>query len=144
EQSIDTPVEGEESDVAVDAELAASAAETSGDEEITPEEAQLFVGIERPFVLAEHVGSDRSPRWSPDGEIIAFTSNIDGRDVIALGSPKEPGGIEMLTWSRESSREPQWSRDGKFLAFLRPIGGGEEFHDIWSFSLEAGELTNLT
>ena len=104
----------------------------------------LEVGGQQPFLLAQHAGSDRSPRWSPDGEIIAFTSTIDGRDVIALGSPKEPGGIEMLTWSRESSREPQWSRDGKFLAFLRPIGGGPEFHDIWSFSLEAGELTNLT
>lgn len=107
-------------------------------------ETELPVGTVQPFLLAEHAGSDRSPRWSPDGEIIAFTSTIDGRDVIALGSPSEPGGIEMLTWSRESSREPQWSRDGKFLAFLRPIGGGPEFHDIWSFSLEAGELTNLT
>lgn len=106
-------------------------------------EDDLLAG-EKPFMLANHSGSDRSPRWSPDGEIIAFTSTIDGRDVIALGSPREPGGIEMLTWSREHSREPQWSRDGKFLGFLRPIGGGPEFHDIWSFSLEAGELTNLT
>ncbi len=106
-------------------------------------EDDLLAG-EKPFILANHAGSDRSPRWSPDGEIIAFTSTIDGRDVIALGSPREPGGMEMLTWSREHSREPQWSRDGKFLGFLRPIGGGPEFHDIWSFSLEAGELTNLT
>ena len=133
-----------EADVAVDADLAASAAEAAGDEEITPEDNPLFVGIDQPFLLAQHAGSDRSPRWSPDGEIIAYTSTIDGRDVIALSSPKEPGGVEMLTWSREPSREPQWSRDGKFLAFLRPIGGGEEYHDIWSFSLEAGELTNLT
>lgn len=120
------------------------------EEEVAPEpvvaepEVELAVGGQQPFLLADHAGADRSPRWSPDGEIIAFTSTIDGRDVIALGSPQEPGGIEMLTWSREPSREPQWSRDGKFLAFLRPIGGGVEYHDIWSFSLEAGELINLT
>lgn len=143
-ESTDVASEDEESDVAVDAELAVSASEAPTDDAIAIDSADLFVGVEQPFVLANHAGSDRSPRWSSDGEIIAFTSNIDGRDVIALGSPKEPGGIEMLTWSRESSREPQWSRDGKFLAFMRPIGGGEEFHDIWSFSLEAGELTNLT
>ncbi|MCA9834477.1 MAG: PD40 domain-containing protein [Thermomicrobiales bacterium] len=100
--------------------------------------------IPEAFLLADHAGADRSPRWSPDGEIIIFTSTVDGRDVIALGSPAEPGGMEMLTWSREPSREPQWSRDGKFIAFLRPIAGGEEYHDIWSFSLEAGVLTNLT
>lgn len=141
----ETTSEGEEDpDVAVDARLAASAAQVPGDGEISPEDTPLFVGVEQPFILANHAGADRSPRWSPDGEIIAFTSTIDGRDVIALGSPKEPGGLEMLTWSREPSREPQWSRDGKFLAFLRPISGGEEYHDIWSFSLEAGELTNLT
>ena len=109
----------------------------------TTESDLPLAGI-RPFLLADHAGADRSPRWSPDGEIIAFTSTIDGRDVIALGSPNEPGGIEMLTWSREPSREPQWSRDGKFIAFLRPISGGNEYHDIWSFSLEAGELVNLT
>ena len=107
-------------------------------------EGDLPLAGAKPFMLANHSGADRSPRWSPDGEIIAFTSTIDGRDVIALGSPNEPGGIEMLTWSREHSREPQWSRDGKFIAFLRPISGGNEYHDIWSFSLEAGELTNLT
>lgn len=102
------------------------------------------VEMAEPYMLADHAGSDRSPRWSPDGEIIAFVSTIDGRDVIALSTPGEPGGLEMLTWSREDSREPQWSRDGKFLAFLRPLSGGEGYHDIWSFSLEAGELSNLT
>lgn len=135
-----------------EAEPDTAASDTDSSDEVLPisevepevEETELAVGIPQPYILANHAGADRSPRWSPDGEILAFTSTIDSRDVIALGSPKEPGGIEMLTWSREPSREPQWSRDGKFLAFLRPIGGGEEHHDIWSFSLEAGELTNLT
>ena len=134
----------EEGEVVVDADLAVSAASAPDEEVVTADESDISIGIAQPFILANHSGADRSPRWSPDGEIIAFTSTIDGRDVIALGSPKEPGGIEMLTWSREPSREPQWSRDGKFLGFLRPISGGEEYHDIWSFSLEAGELTNLT
>lgn len=152
EASVVEVVEGPESpDGQVEDDIVASAATEDADTdtetstaEITVEDADISVGLQQPFILSNHDGADRSPRWSPDGEIIAFTSTIDGRDVIALGSPKEPGGIEILTWSREPSREPQWSRDGKFLAFLRPIGGGEEFHDIWSFSLEAGELTNLT
>ena len=146
EEVVDTESSDVESEVEDAAEVTADdEVEAPVAEDVVAFEAEdIFVGVPQPFMLAQHAGSDRSPRWSPDGEIIAFTSTVDGRDVIALGSPKEPGGMEMLTWSREHSREPQWSRDGKFLGFLRPIGGGEEFHDIWSFSLEAGVLTNLT
>lgn len=132
-----------EADAEAEGDEIVAAAEPAAEEQAVSE-PELTLGEIHAILLADHAGADRSPRWSPDGEIIAFTSTIDGRDVIALGSPSEPGGLEMLTWSRSHSREPQWSRDGKFLAFLRPIDGGEEFHDIWSFSLEAGVLTNLT
>lgn len=97
-------------------------------------------------LLVSHAGADRSPRWSPDGVLIAMTSTIDGRDVIAL-TTAEGGGegeIELLTWSRSHDREPAWSRDGKFLAFLRQRPEGEEFHDIYCFSLDSGTLENLT
>ncbi|MCO5216505.1 MAG: alpha/beta fold hydrolase [Thermomicrobiales bacterium] len=144
--------------VTEDTEMVATDTEESEEVEVAPESEEVVVAevvevteatVEEtvpasPYLLAEHAGADRSPRWSPDGEIIAFTSTIDGRDVIALSFPKEPGPLEMLTWSRSDSREPMWSRDGKFLGFLRPIGGGEGYHDIWSFSLEEGVLTNLT
>jgi dipeptidyl aminopeptidase/acylaminoacyl peptidase len=99
-----------------------------------------------PYVLVNHDGADRSPRWSPDGEIIAMTSTIDGRDVIALTTAEggDVAAIELLTWSRSNDREPVWSRDGKFLAFLRQRPEDNEFHDIYCFSLENGELLNLT
>lgn len=142
-EETETPAVEAEAASESEGDIIAAAAEPVA-EEVAEAESEVALGEMQSVLLADHAGADRSPRWSPDGEIIAFTSTIDGRDVIALGSPSEPGGLEMLTWSRSDSREPQWSRDGKFLAFLRPIDGGEEFHDIWSFSLEAGVLTNLT
>ncbi len=91
-------------------------------------------------------GSERSPRWSPDGNIIAFVSNRDGRDTIALATAggDEPTIAELLTWSSADDREPVWSRDGRFLAFTRQRTDGPEHADIYLYSPESGELTNLT
>lgn len=99
-----------------------------------------------PHLLVNHEGADRSPRWSPDGVLIAMTSTIDGQDVITLTTADggDEAAIELLTWSRSHDREPAWSRDGKFLAFLRQRPEGDEFHDIYCFSLESGGLQNLT
>lgn len=96
--------------------------------------------------LVDHAGSDRSPRWSPDGQLIAMTSMIDGRDVITLVpvDDEDASAIELLTWSTSNDREAVWSRDGKFLAFLRQRPEGLEHADIFCYGIETGELTNLT
>src|SRR5699024_8225553 len=99
-----------------------------------------------PRMLVDHPGSDRSPRWSTDGQIIAMTSTIDGRDVIALApvDDSDATAIELLTWSQSHDREAVWSRDGRFLAFLRQRSEGIEHADIFCYALETGELKNLT
>ena len=103
-----------------------------------------------PRLLVESSGSDRSPRWSPDGSRIAFVSHRDRRDVIALATVASPDGgdrpgrAELLTWSMSHDREPAWSRDGRFLAFTRQRGDGPEHADILVFVLDTGELKNLT
>ncbi len=92
------------------------------------------------------VGSERSPRWSVDGTLIAFVSRREGRDVIALATTAgdEPGLAELLTWSDRHDREPVWSRDGRFLAFTRQRGDAPEHADIFTWSPEQGELLDLT
>lgn len=132
-------------------------AEAAADDELTdstePDEDEAILAAtqatesrQQPYVLIEHDGSDRSPRWSPDGDLMAMVSTIDGRDVITLTATAEdaPAGIELLTWSRANDREPVWSRDGKMLAFLRTRPEGPDLADIYCFSLEKGELLNLT
>ncbi len=103
-----------------------------------------------PRLLVESSGSDRSPRWSPDGSRIAFVSHRDRCDVIALATVAttdggdRPGRAELLTWSTSHDREPAWSRDGRFLAFTRQRGDTPEHADILVFVLDTGELKNLT
>jgi dipeptidyl aminopeptidase/acylaminoacyl peptidase len=126
--------------------VAEDAAEPVGAEDAATVAESVDPVTPAPRLLVDHAGADRSPRWSPDGEILAFTSTIDGRDVIALApaTSEDASALELLTWSASNDREPVWSRDGKFLAFARQRLDGPDHADICVFSLEKGELTNLT
>jgi len=99
-----------------------------------------------PRLLTWGPGSERSPRWSPDGNLIAFVTTRDRRDAIALATTMgdEPTIAELLTWGAQDDREPVWSRDGRFLAFARQRSDGPEHADVVVYAPESGELTNLT
>ncbi|MGC4190770.1 MAG: prolyl oligopeptidase family serine peptidase [Thermomicrobiales bacterium] len=129
---------GEDPDAAALASEPEAAAAADGDD---------AVRLAAPTPLSDHpTASDRSPRWSPDGMLIAFVRRLDGHDVIALASPEGalPVAAELLTWSASHDREPAWSRDGLFLAFTRKRLEDVEHNDILVFILATGEIRNLT
>ena len=56
------------------------------------------------------------PRWSPDGEGIAFHSNPDGQgDIIVV--PAEGGKPRNLTSHPATDTFPSFSRDGRWIYF---------------------------
>jgi dipeptidyl aminopeptidase/acylaminoacyl peptidase len=61
--------------------------------------------------------SESSPRWSPDGSLLAFTSNRDGTNRLYLISTAG-GEAQSLTQGKWSVGSFAWSPDGKQLAFL--------------------------
>lgn len=61
--------------------------------------------------------SESSPRWSPDGSLLAFTSNRDGTNRLYLISTSG-GEARSLTKGKWSVGSFAWSPDGKQLAFL--------------------------
>ena len=80
--------------------------------------------------------------WSPDGQQIAFVSNISGRDNLWL-VPFSSGWPTQLTISEQRQTQPTWSPDASWIAYASDYDGNEQW-DIFLVSPKTGEVVNLT
>jgi len=80
--------------------------------------------------------------WSPDGKMIAFISNLSGRNNLWLVAA-EGGWPLQLTISDQRQAAPAWSPDGKWIAYQSDYDGDEQW-DIFLVSPKNGQLVNLT
>ena len=81
-----------------------------------------------------------TPRWSPNGERVAFTTMPD------IGAPLQllvlaPGGEPVALGA---GQEPAWSPDGTELAYARPTEEGSPATDIYTVDVAGGEPRRLT
>ena len=65
-----------------------------------------------PRILTTHVARESSPRFSPDGRMIAFTSNRMGNDDVFI-VPITGGEPTQLTWHTGNDTVLYWTPDGK-------------------------------
>ncbi len=70
-----------------------------------------------PIQMTTSTKNDYHPRWSPDGKVIAFLSNRDGKNQIYLINP-DGGEAIKLTNSTTSISDFAWSPCGKKIAYL--------------------------
>lgn len=84
--------------------------------------------------LTKYKGRDDHACWSPDGSMIAFTSDRSGKDDIWI-MPVEGGQPQRLTSESENSW-PNWSLDGRKIVFSSRRSGNS---DLWIIELE-GEI----
>jgi Tol biopolymer transport system component len=81
-----------------------------------------------------------SPRWSPDGQKIAFDCNAAGSwDISAISS--QGGKPVRLTRSVANDEKPSWSRDGKWIYFSSNRTGTFQ---IWKIPASGGKPIQLT
>jgi dipeptidyl aminopeptidase/acylaminoacyl peptidase len=78
----------------------------------------LAGGEVRQLTNDEH--SSSSPRWSPDGEKLAFISARDGEDQIWTIDISS-GALKKITNISTGAGDPVWSPDGNWLAFASDI-----------------------
>jgi Tol biopolymer transport system component len=55
-----------------------------------------------------------TPRWSPDGKLIAFDSRANGVAQIYV-IPAEGGEPRQVTTDAMGGQVPAWSRDGEWI-----------------------------
>src|SRR5438876_1155679 len=75
-------------------------------------------GEMRQLTNDEH--SSTSPRWSPDGEKLAFVSARDSEDQIWTIDVSS-GALKKITTISTGAGDPVWSPDGKWLAFASDV-----------------------
>jgi TolB protein len=76
-----------------------------------------------PMAITGNQSINLSPRWSPDGRLIAYTSYRNGNpDLFVLNF--DSGRRDVLSSQRGLNATPGWSPDGQWLAFAMSAGGG--------------------
>jgi imidazolonepropionase-like amidohydrolase/Tol biopolymer transport system component len=94
----------------------------------------------RAELIAGGASWEAQPRFSPDGKLIAFTSDRDGGDNIWV---METDGKNRRQITKETQRlvnTPAWTPDGKYilarkhLVDTRSLGAGE----IWMYHINGG------
>ena len=71
-------------------------------------------------------GTESQPRWSPDGQTLAFVSARDASAQLYLLPLGAPGGeARQLTKQLRGVSQPVWSPDGRHIAFLASVNAEE-------------------
>ncbi len=93
-----------------------------------------------PTRIAEGLAYEQQPRWSPDGNRIAFVSDRAGGDNIWI---MQADGSDKKQLTKEDFRllnQPSWSPDGRYIVAkkhfttTRSLGTGE----VWLYHVDGG------
>ncbi len=89
---------------------------------------------------------DTYPRWSPDGERIAFIRDMDqnnqrSSELFLMNA--DGTNVQRLTNDNVGDYYPSWSPDGKKIAFDSSRSGRSEVHVMDLATLDVTQLTGL-
>ena len=98
--------------------------------------------IETSVAMMAKIGACWSPSFSPDGETVAFISNMNGIPQIWT-IPREGGWPTLITSLDDPIGSVAWSPSGKWLSFSMAPGGGMN-QQIYIIRPDGSEIKLLT
>ncbi len=103
-------------------------------------------GTEKSVRRISYVGRfNATPRFSPEGKEIVFSSWVDNRfDIYRIGS--DGNNLVRLTKNFGSNEEPMFSKDGEFIIFTsqRILSAKEAIQNVYIMNREGEVLGQLT
>ena len=85
-------------------------------------------------------GIASSPRWSPDGQWIAFDATINNnRDIYVIRA--DGGSPVRMTREISTEAQPSWSRSGQWLYFMSDRSGSRQ---VWKMPAGGGQPLQIT
>ncbi len=93
--------------------------------------------------LSSPEGSESYPRFSPDGNMIAFTANYNGNNDVYI-IPSNGGIPKRLTYHGMSDKVLGWTPDGKSVLFASSRESGRQrYSQFYTISINGGAPTKL-
>jgi Tol biopolymer transport system component len=86
---------------------------------------------------------DSQPKFSPDGQWIAFISDRDGSENIWI---MHPDGTEVKQISKDPNNDftsPSWAPDGKYI-FVSKATFGIGSSEVWMYHVDGGSGVQIT
>jgi tricorn protease len=91
----------------------------------------------QPARLTAHIGRDAFPRFSPDGTLVAFTSNRMGNDDVFV-VPVGGGEPRQLTFNTVNDTVLYWTPDGRRVIFATQRGTRAWSGPLYGVSVDGG------
>ncbi len=93
--------------------------------------------------LTSTAAIEKDPYFSPNGKLIAFTSNRSGSDAIYIVSVNG-GEAKRLTWHPSACNVRGWTRDGNYVLYSSTRDSAPSgFDRLWTISIDGGSASML-
>ena len=97
-----------------------------------PQLVRVDIATKSQQVMAAALRGISSPRFSPDGKMVAFLANVEGKPQVHI-MPVDGGSMKQVTTSKVGVQHFRWRPDGKAFAYAaldedQPKEGPEHFN----------------
>jgi hypothetical protein len=88
-------------------------------------------------ITSDEPSHELFPRWSPDGDWIAFQLDLGDQDDVAL--VRSDGSRQRQLTHDGDSQDAQWSPDGSLISFSRPTESDPEDLAVWTMGTDGSD-----